>query len=688
MSKATLEQALQVALTHHQAGRLHEAESIYRQILVFQPKHADALHLLGMIAGRVGRYDLATDLIHQAISVAPNNPIYHSNLGNFLRSQGQYDQAIISCRQALALNRDFAEAHNNLGNALQDSGQLDEAMVCYQQALALKPDFPEAHNNLGNALWGKGQFDQALACCERALALNPDLPDAHNNMGNTMRDKGQFDQAIACYQRAIAVKPDYPEAHNNLGNALKDIGQFDEAIECYQRAVAFKPNYSEAHNNLGNALKNKGQLDEAIDSYRRAMDLNPNFVGAYDNLLFALHCHPASDPQSLFAEAQRWNRKHAEPLQRYVQPHSNDRNPNRRLRIGYVSPDFRGHPVGRFILPLLTAHNHDAFRTFCYAQVAAPDTLTAKLQAEADVWRSIVGLSDEQAAEMIRQDQIDILVDLAAHTAKNRLLIFARKPAPVQVTFLGYPGTTGLETIDYRITDALADPPGQTERYHTEQLIRLPQTAWCFAPTDSLPVSPRRNGPITFGCFNNFAKVTEPMLRCWSKILQAVPRSRLLLKASTLGCDSVRHQVLQILNASGIDPNRVELRGFEATHTGHMALYEQIDIALDTFPYHGTTTTCEAVWMGVPVVSLAGATHVSRVGVSLLSSIGLPELVADNPEQYIQIASDLANNLPRLNELRSTLRQRMQASPLMDTKSYAQDIEAAYRTIWRNWCGA
>jgi predicted O-linked N-acetylglucosamine transferase (SPINDLY family) len=308
------------------------------------------------------------------------------------------------------------------------------------------------------------------------------------------------------------------------------------------------------------------------------------------------------------------------------------------------------------------------------------------MQVHADHWHSLTGLADAQAADLIRHHQIDILVDLSGHASHNRLPLFARKPAPVQVTFLGYPNSTGLATMDYRLTDACADPPGLTESLHTEQLFRLPKCAWCYQPAANPPVRPRSEGPITFGCFNYFAKINTPMLLLWARILHLVPRSRLLLKAGAFGSEKTQQRLRQFLDEAGIGAERLELDGYKRAHDDHLALYQQLDVALDTFPYHGTKTTCEALWMGVPVVTLAGKTHASRVGVSLLNNLGLPELVADTTEEYVRLAVELAGDLPRLSHLRHTLRQRMEVSPLMDAPRFAQDIETAYRSMWHQWC--
>ena len=720
----TIPQAFDLALQHHQAGRLAEAEPLYRQILAADPRHSDALHLLGVIAHQVGQHVPAIDLIRQAISLAPGNPNYHSNLGEACRAaarlddaiaayrraialnpdfseahnnlgsalteKGQLDEAIVACRRAIVLNPSFPEAHNSLGNALRDTRQLDDAITAYRQAIALKPDLPEAHSNLGNALRDKGQLDEAIASYRQAIALRPDYPDAHSNLGNALRDKGLSDAAIAAFSQAIALKPNYAGAHSNLGNALRDKGQPDEAIAAFCRAIAIKPDFAEAHSNLGNAFKDTGRLDEAIASYRKAIALKPEATDLDSNLLLALNYQSDFDPAAIAEEHRRWNRLHAEPLRQFILPHPNDRNPDRRLRIGYVSPDFREHPVASFFESLLLSHNPDQAEVFCYANLARADAVTARLQGLVPHWRSVASMTDEQIADLIRKDRIDILVDLAGHTASNRLMVFARKPAPVQVTWLGYPNTTGLKTIDYRLTDAFADPPGITELFNSEHLIRLPRCAWCFRPVEPAPTvtaPPVETGNrITFGCFNAMPKINAPLLRLWSKILHAAPGSRLLLKNAALRRSSAQQDVRNVLEAEGIASDRIELVGHFSELADHLACYGRVDIALDTFPYHGTTTTCEALWMGVPVVSMAGRTHASRVGVSLLSNIGLPELVAQTGEDYVKIAADLASDPSRLLHLRSTLRHRMETSPVMDAPQFARDVEDTYRQMWHQWC--
>jgi predicted O-linked N-acetylglucosamine transferase (SPINDLY family) len=715
----TLQEQLESGVSHHQAGRLAEAERIYRQILAQQPNHADALRLLGVLAGQAGQLDAGMELIRRAIRLKPDFATAHSNLGNALKDNGQLDEAIASYRQAIRIKPDYAEAHNNLGNALRDKGQLDEAIAAYgqaigtepgyaaahsnlgialvdagrrdeaiashRQAIRLKPDLAEAHINLGNALRANGQLDEAIVSYREAIRLKPDYALAHNNLGNVLKNKGQLDDAIAAYQQAIRLKPDYAEAHSNLGNALMDAVGLDEAIASHRQAIRVKPDFAEAHYNLGNELKDVGQLDDAIACYRQAIRLKPDDARVHGNLVFGLHYHPGYDSRMIREELRRWNRQHAEPLKKFIQPHGNNRDPDRRLRIGYVSPDLRDHVVGQNLLPLLREHDHRQMEIVCYANVLQPDAITDQLRRHADVWRSIVGLSDSQVADLIRQDRIDILVDLAVHTANNHLTVFARKPAPVQATYLGYCGSTGMDAMDYRLSDPYLDPSDSDLSLYIERTIRLPETYWCYGVTgptpDPSPSPTATAGYVTFGCLNNFAKVS-PALDLWAEILRAVARSRLIVHSPPgAHLDTVRKRFA----GKGISPDRLEFPSRQLWPE-YMRTYERIDIALDPFPWGGGITTGDALWMGVPVVSLVGRTAVGRGGASILSNVGVPELLAQTPQQYVQIATNLAGDLPQLVELRRTLRGRMQASPLMDAPRFARNVEAAYRQMWRAWC--
>jgi predicted O-linked N-acetylglucosamine transferase (SPINDLY family) len=720
MNPIPIEQSIQIARQHHQAGRLAEADKIYRQILARQPNHADALHAFGVLAEQTGRLDAAVESIQRAIQLRPDWAEAHGNLGNVFKALGKPEQAIESYRQAIRLKPDLAGAHNNLGNALLETGRLDEAVAAYRRAIQIKPDFADAHYNLGSVLQGQrnfaeaiacyrqairykpqyeaayinlgialsemGEMDEAIAAYRQAIRIKPQYAETHSNLGNALKDKGQLEAAIVSYRQAIRLKPDYAEALNNLGNALKETRRIDEAIVSYRRAIGLKADYAAAHSNLGSALTAIGQIDEAIAAYRQAIQLKPDDAKAHSNLIFTLHYHPDYDAGMIREELRRWNQQHAQPLKRLIRPHTNNCDPDRRLRIGYVSGDFRDHVVGQNLLPLLREHDHREMEIFCYVDVLRPDAMTEQLRQHADAWRGIVGLPDFDAANLIRQDGIDILVDLALHSANNRLGVFAQKPAPVQATYLGYCGSTGIDAMDYRLSDPYLDPPNLDSSVYSEQTMRLPETYWCYgvsgpAPEPSLPPA-AACGFITFGCLNNFAKVSRPAMDLWAEILRGVPSSRLIIHSHP-GQHLIA--VRERFAGNGVSPDRLEFAR-EQPWPKYVQTYERIDIAFDPFPWGGGITTFNALWMGVPVVTLAGQTAIGRGGASILSNLGEPKLIASTKQEYVQIAMNLANDLPRLIELRRTLRARMRASPLMDAPRFARNMEAVYREIWRKWC--
>ena len=818
----SVEQALNLAVQQHQAGRLAEAETIYRQILQLQPNHPDALHLLGMIAFQSGQSQRAAELIRQAIDVNPSTAIYQNNLGMALRECGRLDEAAAAYHRAIELQPDYAEPHNNLGNILKDKGddagaiaafenavrlqpgfaeahynlgcvlqkqkQLDEAVAAFRRAITIKPNLIEAHNNLGLTLTQMKLFDEAQAAfgellklkpdyaeayCGlgavlqtqgreqealqaylKAVKLNPDNAEAHNNLGGLYSKRHEFAQAMAEYRLALKLKPDHAQIHHNLGMVLGQIGRkkeaedelrlalkfqpdyveahnllgvvlqaqrqyaaalasyttalalkpdfaqahfntgnwfregqrFEDAVDKFRVALEYKRDFLEAHNNLGNTYKDQGLILEAIDEYQIALRIDPHKHRVHSNLILTMHYLTDCDAVSIQQELRRWNRMHEQPLKKFIVPYANNRDAERKLRIGYVSPDFYLHVIGRVMLPLLAEHDRGNFQIYCYSSVQRPDSMTEQLSARADVWRDIMSLKNRQAAQMIRDDEIDILVDLSLHSSDNRLLIFARKPAPVQVSWLGYPGSTGMDAMDYRLTDSYVDPPGMFDAYYCEESIRLPDAHLCYypltsvAPSAELPAN--KTGGVTFGSLNNFCKVNDEILNLWAKLLAAVPDSRLLIKAPQ---GPAHRRVLDTLSRENISTERVEFLD-RLDETEFWNIYQRIDIGLDTWPYNGFMTSMDCLWMGVPVVSLSGKMAVGRGGVSILTNVGLPELIAQTQEEYIQIAVKLASDLPRLSQFHSTLRRRIQASSLMDAPRFARNVEAAYRQIWRKWC--
>lgn len=649
--------ALKAAIQLHQTGRFHRAGEIYRRILDIQPQQVDALHLLGVVEYQMANYLQAVNLIRQAIEISPKIGGFHNSLGKVLFAMGKLDEAVKQYSKALSLQPNFHEARYNYGEALCASNRLDEAASCIEHLLEYKPDFFAAYAILTEILSRKGETEKALDRCQSALTAHP------------------YNEILICC----------------VGTALSKLERVEEGIAHYQHTLEIKPDFAEAHHNLGNAFVTQGNVGMAIAHYEQALALKPSFTDTHSGLLMALNYLPDQDSATIYAAHLEFSKRHEAPLAEFVKPHPNDRTLGRRLRLGYVSSDFRQHAVAHFITPVLARHNHDQVQVFCYSNHNVEDDVTRRMQTYADSWRKVFGLSDHQVAQQIRHDQIDILIDLGGHTGGyDRLPVFARKPAPIQVTWLGYPNTTGLLTMDYRITDVHADPIGLTDAFYSEQLIRLPETFSCFQPPHDCPevteLPARQNGYITFGSFNNFLKLTPDVIALWAKILRSVPNARLMLKSKILDGVVGRQSILESFAAHSISGKQLELVGHSKSQWDHLEWYNKIDIGLDTFPYNGTTTTCDTLWMGVPVVTLAGNTHVSRVGVSQMTNLGMPELIANTLEEYHAIALRLANDLDALDIVRKDLRTRMSASPLTNASRFTPHLEQAYREMWGKWC--
>ncbi len=666
---------------------LEEAVAAYYEAIAVKPNFAEAYYNLGGALRQLGRLDEAVDAYHSALEITPNVAAIHNNLANVLRERGDSNDALTAYRRALDLKPDYVEALSNLGALLVDRGDLTEAVFLCQQALSLRPGHAEAHNNLGNAYIALGQYENSGQAFLAATHYDPGFAEAWNNLGSALREQGRLTDAVAAFRRAIAISPHFAAAHNNLGNALRSVGRLGEASTALLRALALKPDLAQAHNNLANIYKDQARLPEAIAAFRRAVELDPSLTRAHGNLAFCMIYDPTTTAAEIFHESRSWASRF-DGLARTG--HQNDPEPERRLRIGYVSPDFRRHSVAYFLEPLMQAHRREVVEIFCYAEVARPDEVTDRLKALSDHWCDTCGRDDATVAGIVEADGVDILVDLAGHTADNRLAVFARKPAPVQVSWLGYPATIGLTAIDYRLTDALADPPGESDHVHSEKLVRLPHGFHCYLPPAEMPsVGPlpaQSTGQVTYGSFNTLAKLTPQVVATWAQVLQRVPGSRLLIKNKSLADTETRRHLLDLFGREGIGGAQLELLPFVAKTGGHLAIYNQVDIALDSFPYNGTTTSCEAMWMGVPFVSLSGDRHAGRVGASLLRSIGLDRLLARTADDYIELAIELADDLDALAALRAGLRSRMRASPLCDAKAFALAMEAAYRDFWRVWC--
>lgn len=646
----------QRAAALYEQGRLDDAEALCRRVLAHRADHAWALNLSGVIHCRTGRGGEGIKLLATALTHEPGETTFYNNFGTGLTGLGRHSDAITAFRRALELDPDYAAAHNNIAAPLKAMGRLADAAEHYQQAVRLQPGFGEAWANLANVLLDMGRVLEAATSAERAVAEAPDYPVAHNNLGTVRHRQGRYAAAEASFRRALALDPDHADALCNLGEVLKE----------------------------------SGRAADAMAPYGRAREVAPDEHDKDSNRLFALCCLDDAAPADIAAAHRDWGaRVDAVAGRRGAGDFTGrDRAPGRRLRVGYVSSDFRRHSVAYFLEPILEHHDPANVEVFAYANMAAGDEVTERLKGYVAHWRDAFGLSDAELAAQVRSDAIDILVDLAGHTRGNRLGAFALKPAPVQISYLGYPATTGLATMDGRVTDAWADPPGMTEAFHSERLLRLENGFLCYRPPDDAPaVAPPPSiaaGHVTFGSFNNLAKLTPATVETWAAILDAVPGARLRLKAKALGDAAVSDAVLARFGERGIAPERLDLLAW-ITASSPLAAYHDVDIGLDTFPYHGTTTTMEALWMGVPVVTRAGAWHASRVGVSIMARAGLDEMVAAGPADFVKIAASLAARPELLAELRGSLRGLLVRAGITDGARLTAELEHAYRDAWTAW---
>ncbi|MFQ5642934.1 MAG: tetratricopeptide repeat protein [Thiogranum sp.] len=606
-----------------------------------------------------------------------------------LLRQNRLEEALGACRRICDSEPGNAENWYVLATVHGQLGQLNPAADCYRRTTELQPDFLAAHCNLGQVLQRLTRYPEAESSYRKAVQLRPDDPGLLLTLGNLLFAQGKVAESESCYAGALRLKPDYTEAWANLGKAQQSQGQFSEAEKNFRKAVEIQPDSFDSYNELGMSLSGQGNLDKAIQAYRKALALKPDFHVACSNLLLTLNYTPGYTTDQIFAEHRNQGKTAFRPIRRFGK-YRNTPDHVRRLRIGYVSADFRDHSVAHFFETLPTHHNHEKFEIICYSDVSGGDSVTRRLKKMSDGWRSICGQPNEKVAELIHGDQVDLLVDLSGHTAHNRLPVFASRPAPVQISYLGYPNTTGLTEIDYRLTDRVADPEGNTEAYFTEKLIRLPGCFLCYTPPEgTIPaaICPSEKGRyVTFGSFNNFTKMTTEVLEVWASLLNSVPDSRLLLKNFALSDPQVREHCYSVFEQFGVHRDRLELHDAVLSKGEHLKLYERIDVGLDTFPYNGTTTTCEALWMGVPVIVLEGDRHAGRVGASLMSTLDLRQLIAHDKDEYCSLAASLADNIRQRRKWRTSLRNIMEDSPLCDGPAFVRNLESAYRDMWSRWC--
>jgi protein O-GlcNAc transferase len=705
-----------------QLGEQQEGIRLVGQATKVRPRHVETLYNLGIMLQRTGDLTAAADSFRKALAIDSKYVQAHFSLGNALQESQQLEEAVKSFRQATLLAPEWAEAHFNLGNALRDLGQQKKAVI-------LKPNWAEVHSNIGHSLVNLKSYEEAILSCKRAIALDASLSEPHFNMGVALNALKKPVEALISYRTAVILKPDWFEAQQDLSYLLFYLGRYEEAVTAYRKLISLKPEWAEAYTSLGLVLVQQGfasldfakfreadachrqalalkpdlphtycnlaasplqtglEIDQALSLCRKALDIKPDFFEAHQLLLFYQQYSEKLTPEIARNSLEQFAQICQIKLLEFQ--HSNVRNPEKRLRVGYLSPDFRFHSCSWFIEPLLSAHDRLQVEVFCYANVPKADQVTERFKALTENWYDLRGLDVDEVATLIQSHNIDILVDLVGHTSGNLLAVFCRKPAPIQASWLGFPSSTGLTAIDYRISDSLLTPKG-TPEYYAETLWNLNCPSHCYRPSPQAPtVGPlpsEQKGYVTFGSFNSLAKVNLETIALWSQTLKAVSNSRLLLKNRQLSDPEIYRQYSEAFKAEGIAEERIDLLGAIPGLEAHLNYYNHVDISLDTFPYNGATTTLEALWMGVPVVTLFGGRTASRYGLSFVDALGLRELATDDPERFAVIAADLASNLPKLAQLRSELRERMQHSPLCDEANFARALESAYRQMWQLWC--
>lgn len=694
-------------LQHHGAGRLREAEALYRQALAEDPHNIDALHFLGVVALQRGDPGQAVVLISQALSRNPANPPACNNLGLALAAQGRRREAVSAWLEALALHPEFTDAarnlgenlrvlqpdpasdeHFNQGNAYKDQGRVEEAIASYQKAVSLAPAFAAAHVNLGSALAEQGRHAEACLSLRKALVLEPELPAAWFNLGISAYRLNDLASAKAALARYLRAQPDERDALMLLGGIHFVFNELDEAAGCVERVLAGEPGFGGAHALMADVLRNQGRHREALRHYELAVAHAPHPVVAFQNLLFFMMCAPGFSAADLYAKHREFARRFEQPLLSPAPPAlRNGREPGRRLKLGYLSPEFRANVVGQYMQPILEHHDRAQFELHAFFTGRARDSVTERIASLVDHFHDAGALSDEALAALVRSHQIDILVDLCGHGPGGRILAFARRPAPVQVSYLDYSASTGLSSIDYRLTTEYCDPTGVAEPYYSEKLYRLKDTFWTYNPSLRLPLTGlpmASSGSATFGSFNLYYRITSEVLDLWMRLLQAIPRSRLLIVGVPAG--STHAALLERLDRAAIARERVAIHGV-VPYQKYNELMGEVDIALAPFPYNGATTVMDCLWNGLPVVAKAGAeTFTTRLGCSVLASMGLSELIGADDEGYLRIAAGLAADAPRLAELRRTLRERLERSPMRDFAGFTRELEYAYRAMWKRWC--
>ncbi len=708
---------LGIVCTH--LKRSEEALAHFCAALEVNPQLVEVYAARGALHESMGQHDAAARDFAKAVELAPEFALGHFLWGNCQAALGQPAQAVACYDRALALASNFADALHARGNAWRDLDRIGDALSSYEQAIQIDPNHFAALSSMADLLVQQSRHDAALEALDRVIRLKPDYQDAlvlrgalryqrseldeayrdfarlveldpanfqaYLNIGHIHFRLGRFPQALGNYGQALRLEPDDAIAHLNRSMVLAATGAVDEAFASNARARALAPEMAEVICNEGNLQMRSRQLEAAARNFRRACEMKPEFVDARSSLLYALNFMAEVSPEEVKHEATLWNQHHAEPLRNARYAHVPSSAPRQRLRLGYVSSDLRHHVVANFMAPILANHDAQQFEVFCYHCHPVQDEVTQSLSRGVEHWVNAATLSAEALARRIHEDGIDVLVDLAGHSEGNRLLSFALKPAPVQITYLGYPGTTGLEAMDCRISDVYADPPEADVRY-TEQLLRLPHSLWCYRPAPGMPavggLPALDRGHLTFGSFNSFSKVDRRSIELWAQLMIAVPDAQLVV--ATVPEGQARVVFLDQFASLGVDASRIELLG-KLSSTEFWGRLERVDISLDPVSVNGATTTCESLWLGVPVISRVGSRFLERAGLSILTTAGLPDFACASDDACVQLVQRLSSDWPRLAALRAGLRAALQSTPLTDAKTFTRSLEGLYRTAWLRW---
>jgi predicted O-linked N-acetylglucosamine transferase (SPINDLY family) len=645
MSVKTL--TINEGLRYHQAGKLEKARDSYARFLRQNPKNAAALHLAGILEIQLNHLESGIELLGQAIENSPNTALYYLTLGNALKEVGWADEAIQSLARAIELKPDYIEAAISLGNLYKNLNRKDEAIQTFE---AIYKHYPR---------------DVALL----------------NDMGTCYARFHLPHKALQIWEEAHQLDPEAAQILSNLGTVYHKYDVLSKAMEYLNKAISKPHPTGQMFSNLANVYKDMGMVREAIEYYRKALKMNPDEDTIHSNLLLMLNYDEKLPQSEIHREHVNWNNLQTKDIKPLPPVKIKDRS-HKRIRIGYLSADFRSHSVAFFFQPLIQSHHADRVETYCYFIGTIKDRMTALIEKCAHHWYELTGLREEAIAHQIREDEIDILIDLSGHTGGNHMRIFAFKSAPIQMTWLGYPNTTGMSSIDYRITDTITDPIGIEDEYYTEKRLRLPRgflvyrTYPCIPEVAAAPCL--KNGTITFGSFNVLAKINEDVVAVWAEILKRIPQSKLMLKAKAIEDDLIKNRIYELFSTHQIEPDRLILVNRTYSYEEHMALYGQMDIALDPFPYNGTTTTCEALMMGVPVLALNGNRHSARVSASILHQIGMQDWVAQTIDAYIEKAVFFGAQFDHLSKLRNTMRYRLARTPLVNADNFAQHMETLY----------